>query len=419
MAPSRIILIGLGSAGDVHPNVGLGLALKKRGHQVTLLAPSVFRDLAAQAGLEFVGLGNDEEHYAVIRNPDLWHPMKAFPLLARHLMLKWVRPIYEFIEQNYTPGRTVIAAPATAMGARIAQEKLGVPLATIHLQPSMIRSYLSPSTHMIPDITAPMPVWLRRLYFRGIDRFAIDRLLGPEINAFRRALELSPVKNLFDRWMHSPQLVIGLFPEWFAPRAEDWPPNFHHTGFPLWDAADVRKPDPSLEEFLDAGSAPYVFTAGTANIHAREFFRTATETCLLSSRRGILLTQFPEEQLPPSLPDTVRHFSYIPFSQVLPRAAALVHHGGIGTMAQALAAGIPQLVTPLAHDQFDNAIRIRRLGCGDFLLPRKFQPAAAVERLKSLAGSETVAAKSRKWAAALKDTDALERTCALIEALVH
>jgi rhamnosyltransferase subunit B len=413
--PLKILLIGLGSAGDVHPNVGLGLALKKRGHLVTLVAASVFRDLAAQAGLDFFGLGNDEDHYTILRNPDLWHPTKAFPLIARHLISKWVRPIYQFIEENHEPDRTLVAAPSTAMGARIAQEKLGVPLVTVHLQPSMIRSCLSPPTYMIPDFTAAMPVWLRRLYLRAVDRFLIDRLLGPEINGFRRELQLPPVRNFFDRWMHSPQMVVGLFPDWFAPPAADWPPNVHLTGFPLWDAADVRSPDSLVEEFLAAGEPPYVFTAGTANIHAREFFHTAIETCLQSNRRGILLTQFPEEQLPPSLPDTVRHFHYIPFSRVLPRAAAFVHHGGIGTMAQAFAAGVPQLVTPLAHDQFDNAMRVRRIGCGDYLLPQKFRPGAAREKLRDLAQNEQVARNTHKYAAVVKNPDTLDRTCELIE----
>jgi UDP:flavonoid glycosyltransferase YjiC (YdhE family) len=413
--PLRVLLIGLGSAGDVHPGVGVGMALKKRGHDVTLMAVSVFRELAAQAGLDFFGLGKDEEHHAILRNPDLWRPRKAFPLIAKYLILKFVRPIYEFIEQNYEPGRTVVVSPATALGARIAHEKLGVPLATVHLQPSMIRSSLSPPTYMIPDITAPMPVWLRRLYYRFADRFVIDPLLAEEVNGFRRELQLPPIRNFFDRWMHSPQMVIALFPEWFAPRAADWPPNVHHTGFPLWDEADLRSRVPELEAFL-GGDSPYVFTAGTANVHAQAFFRAATEACLLGNRRGILLTRFPE-QLPASLPKSVRHFDYIPFSHVLPRAAAFVHHGGIGTMAQGFVAGTPQLVMPLAHDQFDNAMRARRLGCGDFLLPKKFTPRAVHEKLESLLGSEQVATNTKKWAAALRNTNTLERTCDLVEGI--
>jgi len=183
-----------------------------------------------------------------------------------------------------------------------------------------------------------------------------------------------------------------------------------------WDEADVRSRAPEAEAFLAAGDSPYVFTAGTANVHAQAFFQAATEACVLGKRRGILLTRFPE-QLPTCLPDSVRHFDYVPFSQVLPRAAAFVHHGGIGTMAQGFAAGIPQLVIPLAHDQFDNAMRARRLGCGDFLLPMKFTPHAAHEKLARLLGSDQVAASAKKWAAALKNTNTLERTCELIESL--
>ena len=183
----------------------------------------------------------------MIRNPDLWDPMKAFPLVAQRLMLRSIRPVYDFIQQHYEPGRTIVAAPGTAFGARIAHEKLGVPLATVHLQPILLRSSVDPATYMIPDMVAPMPVWLRKLCYRAIDCFLIDRLLAPETNAFRKTLGLPPVRRFFDGWLHSPQMVIGLFPEWFAGHAPDWPANFHHAGFPLWDESDVRQPMPELE----------------------------------------------------------------------------------------------------------------------------------------------------------------------------
>ncbi len=92
-----------------------------------------------------------------------------------------------------------------------------------------------------------------------------------------------------------------------------------------------------------------MFTAGSAMTQGADFFRVSAEVCRRSHWSGILLTQFPE-QLPATLPEGVCHFDYVPFSQVLPRAAAFVHHGGIGTVAQALAAGVRQLVVPLAHD---------------------------------------------------------------------
>ena len=412
------IIIGLGSAGDVHPNVGLGVALRKRGHRVTLVAASVFRDLAAQAGLEFFGLGKDEDHYDAIRNPDLWDPMKAFPLVARLLMLPAIQPIYDFIAQNYVAGETVVAAPATAFGARIAQEKLGVPLASVHLQPSMLRSVLDPPTYMLPDILRPLPKWLRQLYFRAVDRFLIDKLLGPETNAFRAKLSLPPVRSFFGAWLHSPQLVIGLFPDWFAPAPADWPVNFHHAGFPLWDESDVRPPSAELQEFLAAGEPPYVFTAGSAMMHGHEFFDEAVGVCVKTGRRGILIAKY-AEQIPPSLPPAVRHFDYVPFSQVLPRAAAFVHHGGIGTTAQAFAAGVPQVATPLAHDQFDNAMRIRKSGCGDFLLPKQFKRDRAAALLERLRTSPQVRAACEARADALRVAQPIVRACDLLESLAQ
>ncbi len=412
----KVIVIGLGSAGDVHPNVGLALALRRRGHQVLLVAASIFHSLAQRAGLEFAGLGTDDEYYEAIRDPDMWHPLRSFFVLARRLILPSVPRIYDLIARLNEPGQTVVAAPGTALGARIAQEKLGVPLATVHLQPIMLRSTLEPGCFGFPDIIGHLPRPLRSAYLRVVDRFLIDRLLAPDTNAFRAELGLPPVRRLFDRWFHSPQLIIGLFPEWFAPPPPDWPPNVRLTGFPLWDEGDLRQRTPEAEEFLDADDAPVVFTAGSAMVQGREFFRISAEVCRASGRRGLFLTQYPE-QLPVRLPNGVRHFNYIPFSTVLPRAAAFVHHGGIGTTAQALAAGVPQIVVPSAHDQPDNAVRIRHLGVGDFLLPRDYKPAAVLKYLDRLLRSPAVKENCIRRVGDVADSRSLEQACDLMEQL--
>jgi len=116
------IVIGLGSAGDVHPNVGLALTLQRRGHCVLFIGPAVFRQLAARVGLEFAAIGTEEEYYETIRNPDLWHPLRSFKLVANKLILPAVRPVYDLIAARHEPGHTVVTAPSTAGGARIAQE---------------------------------------------------------------------------------------------------------------------------------------------------------------------------------------------------------------------------------------------------------------------------------------------------------
>ena len=129
-----------------------------------------------------------------------------------------------------------------------------------------------------------------------------------------------------------------------------------------------------------------------------------------------MLTQF-RDQVPKSLPDSVAHFEYVPLSQLLPRAAALVHHGGIGTASQALAAGVPQLVMPMAHDQPDNADRIKRLGVGRALKPKRFTAANVARELSAL-DTEDVRHACQAVATRFVGQDPLGRTCELIEELV-
>jgi len=393
----------------------LALTLQQRGHEVLLVAPSVFRSLGERAGLEFAALLSDDEYHAAIRDPNLWHPFRSFSVVARRLILPTLRPVYQIIEKHSQTGRTVVAAPGFAFGARIAQEKLGVSLATVHLQPIMFRSAIKPGCFGFPDILEYVPSPLRKLYLRAADQFLIDPLLADETNSFRAELGLAPVHRFFNGWANSPQLIIGMFPDWFAPPAPDWPTNVVLTGFPLWDDGSLRNRSSKLAEFLAAGPPPIVFTAGSAMIQARRFFQVSAEACRMSGRRALFLTQFPE-QLPMPLPSGTCHYDYVPFSTVLPQSALLVHHGGIGTTAQAIAAGIPQLVVPSTHDQPDNAVHVRRLGVGDFLLPRAYTPANLENSLRRLMGAD-VSRNCQRRAYDLARSRSLETASLLIENL--
>jgi rhamnosyltransferase subunit B len=158
-----------------------------------------------------------------------------------------------------------------------------------------------------------------------------------------------------------------------------------------------------------------VFTPGSAMMHGQNFFAAGVEACRILGRRGILLTRH-SEHVPGNLPDGVIHAPYAPFSQLLPRSAALVHHGGIGSTAQAMACGVPQLMMPMGFDQPDNARRIRRLGVGDALAPKKFKGRAVAGVLGRLIGSAGVAESCKRVAERFKaEPDALGETVGWIE----
>jgi UDP:flavonoid glycosyltransferase YjiC (YdhE family) len=411
----KLLLVPIGSAGDVHPFVGLGLALRRRGHEVTVITNGYFEPLIRRVGLDFEPVGTAEEFQEFLDEPDAWHPRKALRLVVEW-MGRLLPRVYEPVVRLYERGRTVVAAGALALGARVAQEKLGVVMATLYLAPAMFRStYLPP---LLPGLWMPawLPRWVKGMMFRLGDRLVVDRALDGPINGFRAGLGLPPARRFFDVWWHSTRRVLGLFPDWFGPPQPDWPPQTRLTGFPLYDERGVEPMPEEVSRFLDAGEPPVVFTPGSAMTQAGDFFAAAVEACRLSGRRGLLLTRFPQ-QLPVALPDGLRHCAYVPFSQLLPRAAALVHHGGVGTSAQGLAAGVPQLVMPMAHDQPDNAARLGRLGVATSLPRRKFRGPAVAEALGRLLGSKDVADSCRAAASRLKDSRAVERTCEELEAL--
>jgi UDP:flavonoid glycosyltransferase YjiC (YdhE family) len=212
----------------------------------------------------------------------------------------------------------------------------------------------------------------------------------------------------------SPLRVLGLFPDWFGPKQSDWPPQTLLTRFPLYDEGENLPVPEGLERFLDEGAPPLVVTPGSANCHAREFFAAAVRACAGLGRRAVLLTRFPE-QLPVPLPAGVRHFDYAPFSRVLPRAAALVHHGGIGTVAQGLAAGIPQLVMAMSHDQPDNGNRVRGLGVGEYLYPRAFTPDRVEAALQGLLASASVGEACRECRERIRSQMSAEEVVGLLE----
>ncbi len=418
MAPAatrlRVLLGPAGSAGDVHPFVGVGKALRARGHEVIVLTCPYFRKVVERAGLRLEPVSSVEALRAAMEDPDLWHPWRGYRVLLRALGPA-IREVYEKTVGLVAPGRTVIAGQWGAFGMRLAAEKLRVPMATVHLQPAAFVS-----AYRAPDLPLPgvryWPLAARRLLVRVLERLG-DRMLNPIVRPLRRDVGLPPASRAMTGWSLSPDRVIGLFPEWYGVPQPDWPPQTRLTGFPLYDEGDAISMPEEVAELLDAGSAPVVFTPGSACLHGRPFFEAGAEACTRLGRRGLLLTRH-REQLPPELPEGVRHFDYVPFGRLLPRCAALVHHGGIGTTAQGLAAGIPQLVMPMAFDQPDNAARLRAFGVGSSLSPRRFVGPAVARELGALLDSGEVAERCRTLAQRLREGDPVTPTCELIEALI-
>jgi len=413
--PMKVLLPTIGSAGDVHPIVALGIALERRGHRATILTNPLFEELIARQGLGFLPVGTIEDARATIADPDLWHPRKGFEVVARRAILPAMLEIYRHIERHADAG-TVVAASGIAFGARIAQERLGVPTATVHLQPSIIRSLIDQGMAGDMRLSASQPMWFKRAFFRLADWLLIDRALKGPVNDFRATLGLPPVDRLMWRWLHSSQLVIGFFPAWFAAPQADWPAATHLVGFPLWDSGDNADLPQDARDFLQSGEAPIVFTPGSAGATMHRYFAESVKAASELGRRSMLVTNFPD-QVPQQLPPFVRTFGYLPFSDLLPHAALLVYHGGIGTLAQTIKAGIPHLVVPNGHDQFDNAWRIEQLGLGRSIPQTKYRADRVAGAVRAILAEGDARGRYRDYASRMDSDAALTRACQLIETL--
>lgn len=411
----KIIMVAIGSVGDVHPIVGIGRTLHKKGHSVVVLANSYFESSIAHAGLDFHSIGSTNDYLNALNQMNIAARYKLRHIIVETLFLSPMKPVYEYIRDHYIQGDTVVVCSISSAGARLANEKLGVPMVSINVSPMMCMSTIDPPRLMLMENPKWIPRWGYRIIFNMVIN-GYDREACPRLNEFRKEIGLPPQRQTL-LWVLSPEKIIGVFPDWFAPPAPDWPAQTELTGFLLFDEAkvdDVPLP-PEVEHFLNAGTPPLIFTPGTPNKKAASFFQAAVDATMKLGMRAILLTKYPE-QVPSDLPPEILFVEYLPFSQVFLRAALLIHHGGIGTLAQALRAGIPQLIVPWGIDQYDNASRIKVMGVGDEFNKDNFKPDALVNKLKNILNSRSIREKCAYYSDKLKGSNSIEDTCHIIEA---
>ncbi|MFN0079479.1 MAG: glycosyltransferase [Prosthecobacter sp.] len=404
---AEILLLPFGSAGDVFPFIWLGRQLKARGHRVRLITACLFEENVRNAGLEFIALGKAEDFEAMIHDPRIWQAGTGTKLVF-DFAAKSVEPYLTAIESC---GHVdLMLAPMTAFAARLAREKHGIPLITVHLQPAVFMSvHETPLLHPALRWLRRMPVWFKRLLFalpNPVDFFAL-----PKVRRICMANGVKPPRSLWRDWWDSPDGVLVLFPEWFAKPQPDWPVNLLQWTFPLEDLAKEQALKPELQAFLAAAERVVVFTPGSANVQASRFFAVAAKAVEQIGCRAVFVTREPK-QVPANLPANILTVDFAPFSTLLQHATAFVHHGGIGTMSQGFAAGVPQLIMAMAHDQPDNADRLERLGAGIGLSVRQFTPervTAALSRLLNERGFHDSAAFCQGEFAEQPDVNVLMR----------
>lgn len=415
-AQPHYIVICVGTAGDIYPFMRIALALQAMGRKVTFITNTYHASLLNGSGLAFVGLGTDEDYLNAINNPDIWDPRKGFSALLAEYKDHLLEIETRIRALASGLPAVAIAHPLAVPGVALARERgLISQIVSMCLAPSNIRTCHDPLR--IADMTVPrwVPMSWRRALWRFVEKGWIDPVGIGQINAARGVLELPPVSlSLRAHLEHAPNLIVTLFPPWFGPTMPDWPQPLLTGDFQLFDATPSGSLSQEVLTFLAAGDKPLVFTPGTGNVHASRFFSLALTAVTHLGERAIFLTR-ERAQVPVNLPPTVLWQPYVPLSGLLPKVKALVHHGGIGTTAEALRAGIPQLVTSFAWDQFDNGSRSADLGVGLVIPIRKLSPQKMTQALRTIINSDVMRSRGAQVASRFDDRLNPVELCASIE----
>lgn len=362
---AKMLLMVRGSGGDLFPFLQIGKALQGRGHSVTVLTHAGYAPLVQHWGLYFTALDTFDEFEGMAGDQALLtrRPEDIVAFYRRHI-LPGLRAECDLIAGlSRSPDTVLVAHQTLQLSAQTSGEVLGRP-------PVLVFS--------APSFAAGLPV-LAGLF--GV--------LSADLNAIRAGLGLLPVSD-WGAWLRSPDGCLGLWPEWFAAPEPAWPGALSPVGFVLGRSAAGPLPE-EVQTLLDGAPAPVLITHGTTAPPGPEFFAAAAGACALPDRPAVLVTRH-TALVPDPLPEGVLWADYFPFAGVMSCFAAVVHHGGVGILGQALAAGVPQLVLPLGFDRPDNAARLRQLGAGDFVLPPHWQPEPVARALGALLDNASVQA---------------------------
>jgi rhamnosyltransferase subunit B len=411
----KVVLATVGSLGDLHPFIAGGAALRDHGLHAVIACAAEYQSKVEAAGIAFQPLrpGFDEMQ----RDLDMDRAQLTRGAIAhnefliRKLILPYLRMAYEDMLMA-TAGADLVLPSSLAFGARLAAEKRGIPWIAVVLQPMMFLSAYDPPVIPKAEFFSAL---LRQLgptptrYAFWILKKAVNSLFQP-LHALRAELGLAPAAQnpLFDG-QFADAGAIGLYSRLLGEVQPDYPQPTAIVGFATFDSEnglDVGL-DPALTAFLQAGAAPLVFTLGSLIVHSPGgFYRDSVRAARTIKKRAVLLVggqavgSFAHLASP-----EVFICAYAPHSLLFPRAAAIVHHGGIGTLAQALRSGRPQLIVPYFADQLDNAARAARLGVARISSPQRYSAASACRDFDRLFGDAGYVARAREVGLSLAAED--------------
>jgi UDP:flavonoid glycosyltransferase YjiC (YdhE family) len=416
----RIAIMAMGSRGDVQPYLALGQGLKAAGHQVRLATHENFAALVSSYGVEFFPLqGNvqafmeDPENRKILESGNFLEIQAHTAKASQQAAIGWAKGGLVACQDV----DLLIAGVGGLFLSMALAEKLNLPL---------IQAYVFPftPTTAFPAILFPQSISklggaLNRLshqLFRQIMWQGSRK--GHEL-ARQQVLDL-PATPFWGNY-NSPQfqrypILYGLSPS-VITKPSDWQ-NVHMTGYWFLDEAPDWTPPAALLEFLEKGAPPIFIGFGSMVSHnPEETAELVLQAIQLTGQRAILQSGWSGLRKS-DLPDTVLMVDSIPHSWLFPRVAAVVHHGGAGTTAAGLRAGVPSIVIPVFGDQPFWGHRVAELGVGTDPIPRKQLTAERLaEAIQKVVSNQAMRQRATTLGAKIQAEDGVASAVAIVHEL--
>lgn len=426
----KIVLSTCGSSGDLNPFIAVALELRARGYHPVIASQSEFGPRVEAEGLAFhpmrPGARDLEDELGLDKQGIARRSIDArsgLEFLVRRVAMPFLRRSFQDM-MSASEGASLVVTHTSAFGARLAAEKRGLPWISAALAPfAFMSAYDPPTLGIAPRLSEAC---LRSGataagVLLGLVRVATSGWTAP-VRQLRRELGLArtPGNPLFEG-QFSPYGTIALYSRVFGELQPDFPARTTICGFTFYDrergAAEALPPE--LAQFLAEGPPPLVFTLGSAVVFdPGDFYRDSLTLATSLKRRAVFLVG-EGDALPRVLPPGMIACRYAPHSLIFPHAEAVVHQGGVGTTAQALRAGVPQLIVPSAADQPDNAARIARLGVGRTVTRAEYEPIRGVHEVAALLRRGTYRARAQELARRISLEDGAAAAADILESALH
>jgi rhamnosyltransferase subunit B len=422
-AMARIVITTFGSIGDLNPFIALGFALRSNEHAVLFAVEANFEQRLRSLGFPVRVLTGDQaealgSYRHQIFNSD--QALTSLKLLVDRYILPTL-PVKVAELREICQEADLLISVASLFAASIVAEMLHIPWIAVILTPSTLPS-ASVAAQPMP---VPLPAPLQRLSNRFswfLGGVVLRRIVDKPVNQLRRTFHVPPHSNLMWTGNLSPRFTALAVSPALLPRRDDWPEYVQMTGFCFWDGSvDWQFPE-TLKAFLQGGKPVVAVTAGTVASDERTLFvpyyQVSTESILACGARALLINA-PEIDVSPEQREDVLQIPFAPFSQVFPACAAVIHHGGIGTIAQCLRAGVPSLVVPGGIDQPFNAAQVMQCNVGLWIPRKRYTPRRAERILKALLRTPTYQEQARKVQAQVMQENGVTALCVAVERVLH